>query len=624
MNRFTIQGLLLLAFIVIGHLAASAYDFKVGDIYYNINEDGTSVSVTYKNSSPSASYTGDIVIPEKVTPDSINYYDVTGIGNSAFYRCYSLTSITMPSSLLTIGSSAFDACSTLTEIVIPENVVTINKQAFVRCKGIKTITIPNSVTTLDDYALSYTGIKEIQFGTGLTKISGGLFHGCDSLQTLDFPSGVTTIGSTACIDCVSLKHVSIPEGVTRIDSRAFQRCIRLTEIDLPSTLSFIYWDAFSYCTGLKRFNISEENSSYCSVDGVLYNKEKTTFIMFPNANSDSCIVLDGVTEIERYAFMGCSRLRYVSLPNSLKAICLAAFEDCSSLQNFIIPEGVERIEQLAFSGCSSLTEMRIPSSVSSFSLQVFYRCKSLQAIHVAEDNPILSSVDGVLYNKDKTILKAYPNHHNNDYSTYTIPEGVITVGDYAFGECTGLTKINFPNSLKKIGSCGFIDCTGLTAVVVPDSVTELGNRTFDGCKNIKNITLGRSVASMGSSIFSQCWMINITCLAPTPPSIPTINGGIGLWHTVYNSCRLYVPKGSLEAYQTTDPWMNFTHIVPVDDIGDADGDGVVTINDITAIIDFILGINSSIDPIIADINRDHKTNIDDVVALIDMLLIGKE
>ena len=620
MNRFSFQGLLLLAFIVIGHLAASAYDFKVGDIYYNINEDGTSVSVTYKNSSPSASYTGDVVIPAKVTPDSINYYDVTGIGNSAFYRCYSLTSISMPSSLLTIGSSAFDACTTLTEIIIPENVVTINWGAFVRCKGIKTITIPNSVTTLDDYALSYTGIKEIQFGTGLTEISGGLFHGCDSLQTLDFPSGVTTIGSTACIDCVSLKHVSIPEGVTHIESRAFQRCVRLTEIDLPSTLNFIYWDAFSYCTGLKRFNISEENSSYCSVDGVLYNKEKTTLIMFPNANSDSCIVLDGVTEIERYAFMGSSRLRYLSLPNSLRTISLAAFEDCSSLQNFIIPEGVERIEQLAFSGCSSLTEMRIPSCVSSFGPQVFYRCKYLQAIPVAEDNPILSSVDGVLYNKDKTILRAYPNHHNNDYSTYTIPEGVITVGDCAFGACSGLAKINFPNSLKKIGSSGFADCTGLTTVVVPDSVTELGNRAFEGCKYIKNITLGRSVASMGSSIFDECWMINITCLAPTPPSIPTINGGIGLWHTVYSSCRLYVPKESLEAYQTTDPWMRFTHIVPVDDIGDANGDGVLSINDIIDIIDLIIGQNSSIDPIIVDINRDHKTDIDDVVALIDMLL----
>ena len=143
------------------------------------------------------------------------------------------------------------------------------------------------------------------------------------------------------------------------------------------------------------------------------------------------VIEHGVTEIERYAFMGSSRLRYLSLPNSLRTISLAAFEDCSSLQNFIIPEGVERIEQLAFSGCSSLTEMRIPSSVSSFGPQVFYRCKSLQAIHVAEDNPILSSVDGVLFNKDKTILRAYPNHHNNDYSTYTIPEGVITVADCA-------------------------------------------------------------------------------------------------------------------------------------------------------------------------------------------------
>ena len=115
-------------------------------------------------------------------------------------------------------------------------------------------------------------------------------------------------------------------------------------------------------------------------------------------------------------------------------------------------------------------------------------------------------------------------------------------------------------------------------------------------------------------------MINITCLAPTPPSIPTINGGIGLWHTGYSSCRLYVPKESLEAYQTTDPWMRFTHIVPVDDIGDANGDGVLSINDIIDIIDLIIGQNSSIDPIIVDINRDHKTDIDDVVALIDMLL----
>ena len=136
-------------------LTATAYDFMVDGLCYNKNSDGTSVTVTYQNtSSPRYSnLSGNLVIPETVTYSDISY-SVTSIGNYAFYGCSGLTSVTIPNSVTFIGDGAFQQCSGLTSVTIPNSVTSIGYSAFQDCSGLTSVTIPNSVTSIGTWAFS--------------------------------------------------------------------------------------------------------------------------------------------------------------------------------------------------------------------------------------------------------------------------------------------------------------------------------------------------------------------------------------------------------------------------------------------------------------------------------------
>ena len=208
-----------------------AYDFRSGDLYYNITSD-TTVEVTYQYESyNNYSDLTTATIPETVTYEGTTY-SVTSIGDSAFTYCYSLTSVTIPNSVTSIGSSAFFHCSSLTSITIPNSVTSIGGYAFYGCSSFTSVTIGNSVTSIGGEAFvgcwSLTSVI-VESGNStydsrencnaiIESATNTLIVGC---QNTIIPNSVTSIGDWAFCDCTALTSITIPNSVTSIGDRAF-------------------------------------------------------------------------------------------------------------------------------------------------------------------------------------------------------------------------------------------------------------------------------------------------------------------------------------------------------------------------------------------------------------------
>ena len=262
------------------------------------------------------------------------------------------------------------------------------------------------------------------------------------------------------------------------------------------------------------------------------------------------------------------------------------------------------IGQSAFAGCSSLTSIEIPSTVTNVGNGAFSGCPALDTLYF------------------NAISCPYFAFNAYDYPFYKTNLSKIIIGDnvkiipahFAYYQ-DKLTSILIPNSVITIGEGAFENCSGLQEITIPNSVTNIGDDAFHGCSGLKSITFGESVNSIGKYalwVFSST-LSNITCLATTPPNADSKT------FAMYTA-TLHVPAGSIEAYETTSPWSNFTNIVGINEPGDVNGDGGINISDVTSLIDLLLSggeISAG-----ADVNGDGQVNISDVTALIDRLLSG--
>ena len=229
---------------------------------------------------------------------------------------------------------------------------------------------------------------------------------------------VTSIGNYAFEYCENITSVTIPDSVTSIGFRVFSNCTSLTSITIPNSVTSISGEAFENCTSLTAINVASENSNYVSVNGVLYNKDKTTIICYPAGKKDNNYKIpDSVTEIDDYAFNGCISLSSVTIPNSVTSIGVYAFEYCASLKSITIPDSVPLVGPGAFSNCTNLTSVTIQNGVMYIGNEAFANCTSLTGI--------------------------------------TIPDSVTWIGRYSFGGCTSLTSITIPNSVTSIGKKAF-------------------------------------------------------------------------------------------------------------------------------------------------------------------------
>ena len=345
-------------------------------------------------------------------------------------------------------------------------VTSIGEGAFCYCRSLTSITIPDSVTSIGDMAFGH----------------------CYNLISIAIPDSVTSIGD-AFYCCSSLTSIMLPEGLTSIGSGTFYGCSNLTSITIPDRVTSIGDSAFIYCSNLTAINVAEANKFYSSVNGVLFNKDKTKLICYPRSKVDN---------------------------------------------SYNIPNSVKSIGNDTFLGCNKLTSITIPNSVTSIGERVFAGCSSLTAINVAEANKFYSSVDGVLFNKDKTELICYPPRKVDD--SYSIPNSVTSIGASAFIYCSNLTNITLPKGVTSIGDSAFCNCLSLTSITIPFGVTSIRNSTFCGCSSLTSIAIPKSVTSIGYGAFCYCQSLTSITI---PDSVTSI-GDMAFGHC-YNLISIAIP-----------------------------------------------------------------------------------
>ena len=439
----------------------------------------------------------DVTIPDSVT----------SIGDHAFEYCSSLTSVNIPDSVTSIGYCAFKYCSHLASINIPDSVTSIDWNAFEQCTSLKSVTIGNGFKGKigDIFQFENTGLKNITIGNGVTSIDDETFYGCSSLTSITIPNSVTSIGNYAFYGCSSLTSVTIPNSVTSIGSYAFYGCSSLTSVTIPNSVTSIGDYTFYGCSSLTSINIPDSiasigsyafrgcssltsikipksvvridssafsssglasitvdsrNLEYSSVDGVLFNKNKTQLVTHPAGKGISYSIPNGVTSISSYAFSGCSSLTSITIPNSVTSIGYCAFEDCSSLTSITIPNNVTSIGYCAFEDCSSLTSVTIPNSVTSIGSYAFSGCSSLTSV--------------------------------------TIPDGVTSIEPYAFQNCSRLASIAIPASVTTIYYGAFYQ-SNLMVVYYSGTIEQWKNIKIDSVRD-ENSSLYRAKIYYNSSV----------------------------------------------------------------------------------------------------------------------------
>ena len=343
---------LLAFFLLFVAVVANAVTFDVDGLRYNVismDERTVEVAIIPKSISyPTYStYTGDIVIPEKVSYNSITF-DVIGIGDHAFSNS-SVKSVSIPASVKHIGFGAFAYAYSIKTIDLPNGLQSIGAAAF-RDTYITEMTIPNSVKELgstmfyDCYSLESVVLPE-----DITEIPDDMFNQCPALVRVDIPSTVKVIGSSAFMrtpklyECIlpagleslgaysfyysGISSMTIPDGVTVLGDGTFYKCPNLEYIVMPKYLESIGKDCFRHCSKLK-----------------------------------SIVIPEGVTKIVSYTFQYCSALSSLTLPSTLKVIDSGAFSNCNNLTSLVIPEGVTDIYTEAFYG-TKLSELSLPSTL---------------------------------------------------------------------------------------------------------------------------------------------------------------------------------------------------------------------------------------------------------------------
>lgn len=433
-----------------------------------------------------------------------------------------VTEIHFPGRLTVIGESAFDRNSKIETVTFGDqytdsgftksNLTTIGEGAFRYASALSAITIPASVKNTDVIAIGNEAFLE----SGLTSVT---FEESDE--------GVLTIGTSAFSGCKSLLSMNLPKRLGDFTSGS-------TTIPALANGTGVFPTADDDGNGFNSVSITEGNALYASKDGILYTSDFKELVYCPPAK-EGTVEVDARTErIGTNAFANCKKLTAITFPadSVCKQIGAGAFSGCSLLVNMELPDSVAAIGEGAFLNCNELVSLRLPASLSSFD-PAMLGCKKLTDLTVSENNPNFSSVDGVLFSKDKTTLVYYlPTREDAEY---TVPDGTKEIADKAFSENVSLTKVTLPASLERVGANAFSNCmsletvsfaaeskqlviddrafnnTAVSSVSLPAGVSALGDEVFTNSALAEiEFAANSSLTALGNNVFSNTDLVNVT------------------------------------------------------------------------------------------------------------------
>lgn len=362
-------------------------DLSLGDLNFSIISTDEKTVQVYKNGYPK----GDIVIPSTVTIDG-DTYTVVAVKERGFASCADIVSVTLPESVNTIGESAFSHCTSLTNINIPAAVTELPQSVFSYC-GFTSFDVPATIKTIGAWAFGACALESVTLHEGLTTIYAQAFAHTE-LTSLDIPASVTLIGGSE-----------------------------------PDAAAPFYW-----VPDLEAINVASDNTSYASIDGVLFNKGITEVLRYPTAKAATSY----------------------TIPETVKKIHDSAFSDFygngSLLEEVIFPDGLEEIGPYAFSNFtkSHLKEINLPNTV--------------------------------------TTVGAYAFHGSTNVTKLTLSNSLTEIAEAAFTCLMSITELEVPEGIEKIGAWGFGELTSVTKVKLPKSLVSLGQYAFGYARSLEEVS----------------------------------------------------------------------------------------------------------------------------------------
>ncbi len=502
-----------------------------GDVVIPYGYQGKFVTTILSSAFKDCSELTGITIPSSVTT----------IGRDSFYGCYGLTEVhitdlaawckiefidvednplyyahhlyldgkevkelIIPDGTTSIRYFAFSGCEGLTSVTIPDGVTAIMSGAFYGCYGLTSVTIGNGVTLIGEEAFYLCiGLTSVTIGSGVTKIWDCAFNGCIGLTRVDItdlaawckidfedePANPLWYAHHLYLDGEEVTTLTIPEEITQIKAYAFYHCEGLASVTIPDGVTSIGSGAFWGCTGLTRVDITDL-TTWCEIDFGDWsaNPLRCAHHLYLDGEEVTTLTIpEEITEIKKYAFLGCSGLTRVTIHDGVTSIGEEAFYDCTGLTSITIPEGVTSIGYKAFYGCSGLTRVDITDLAAWCKIDF-------------GDNPLF-----------------YAHHlylDGEEVKELIIPEEITQIKANAFSYCTGLTSVTIIGG--SIGDYAFSYCTGLTSVTIGSGVTEIGGHAFSGCTVLTDIQFKGTVAEWQAIKKGGYWCANtgdytVTC-----------------------------------------------------------------------------------------------------------------
>ena len=322
-------------------------------------------------------------------------------------------------------------------VVIPEGVTEIGNFAFQYCEKLISVSIPN----------------------GTWRIGRNAFNDCKNMKTVMIPDSIIDIGPFAFMGCTELNRIQLPSGLESIGEFAFSSCDQLTEIQIPASVTQLTGNSLNGC----RVNVAEGNQYFCSVDGILFDKNMTKLIRVPRTRSGDCAIPESVTEIGDDAFYMCAGVTAVTIPSGVTMIGRNAFFGCRGLREISLPDYLVSMGEGAFEYCEGLTELRIPHGIKRIEKETFEGCIGLL--------------------------------------TVVIPDSIVSIGNAAFAGCKNLKEVSIPGSVQSIEEGSFRFCSKLTRLAIPDGVTSIEKEILFRCDDLKTVMIPDGTTSIHENLF---------------------------------------------------------------------------------------------------------------------------